>query len=732
MGRLPLKSDILAGFDMSKRNFKSQQHGFGLLEVMIAVLVLAVGMLSLGSLHSMIIKSSSAAKSRSAASVLAQEKLDDLVSYQQLLAGGNGTFGFNEIANNAGGVENADGTLMLSSGNVTLANVTYNRTWTVQDYYYCSENSAPSTANSCGAAGPNFKLIAMTVSWTDSDGTTRAVNLQSTVAAISPASTGQSATSGGRQSPTVTYTPGVAPDVIPIGLGDDTVKEATKPTPDITQHGTSTITTFDEITYNNVLNTKRRDNFMTLNCVCTQEGVPGANDAKGYKPTTFDGTQYVIPASTTDTKRTGSTYRQGQSGEQPALCDICCRDHHDSAVPSTSTPSSFDSVYDPFRPLADYHSSGDHKHYYVDNAGAVIEANDENDEYFEACRMVLVGGSPWVLQDWKLEAHQIMPSSYLASNVSTYTNYVTTFIEQFLSSAGASSTSSTYPLTTPDLSANSSVVSALSPLPTTATMNVSETSQYVGRGIYIDYMSPELRKTIRCKINPALESDCPNATAENYLPYVPFHETNLTKLAEWTPTTGTVAKVLSTAVTNGNETTYNRGLVTAVAAGGPVNIISSIGKSNTGLSMSHFLDPGDLAALTDQVAVTVSGVAVPPPSGFTVEGGISITGGVGINESNISIDGDCTKTSSGSGNNAVYTYTCSLAAGSGSLIVGGYQKNPANTHSNCVQIFNPPAGTAGTASGTGTAASTTFTFTGLTSNSTNVSLTIKSTGCTYP
>ena len=238
---------------MSRHSFITRQRGFGLLEVMIAVLVLAVGLLSLGSLHSMIIKSSSSAKAQSNAAALAQEKLDDLTSFQQLPAGANGIFGFNEITSNTGGNENADGTLVLPTGSVTIANVNYNRTWTVQDYYFCTENAAPSTTNSCSASNPNFKLITMSVTWTDSDGRARRVNLQSTVAAISPAASGESAATGGRQGPTVTYTPGVAPEVIPIGLGDDTVKEATKPTPDITQHGTSTITTFDEITYNNVL-----------------------------------------------------------------------------------------------------------------------------------------------------------------------------------------------------------------------------------------------------------------------------------------------------------------------------------------------------------------------------------------------------------------------------------------------------------------------------------------------
>jgi prepilin-type N-terminal cleavage/methylation domain-containing protein len=741
MGRLSqLISVNTAGFTMSRHSFITHQRGFGLLEVMIAVLVLAVGLLSLGSLHSMIIKSSSSAKAQSTAAVLAQEKLDDLTSFQQLPTGGNGTFGFNEIAANAGGNENADGTLVLPTGSVTVANVNYSRTWAVQDYYFCSENAAPSTNNTCSASYPNFKLITMSVTWTDSDGTARRVNLQSTVAAISPASSGQSAATGGRQGPTVTYTPGVAPEVIPIGLGDDTVKEATKPTPDITQHGTSTITTFDEITYNNVLNTKRRDNFFTVNCVCQQNGVPGANDAKGYLPTTFDGEQYVIPSSTSSSKRTGSTYRQGQMGEQPRLCDICCRDHHDLAAPSTSTPSSFDSVYDPFRPLtyvsggstiSSYHTSGDHKHYYVNNSGGIIDANETGDQYFEACRMVLAGGSPWVLQDWKLETHQIMESSYLASHVSTYTTFVTTYIDQFLRSTGASSTSTTYPQTTPDLSSNSTVNSALSSLPTSATMNASTTSQYVGRGLYIDYMSSELRKKIRCKIDPSLESGCTNTVAETYLPFVPFHEVNLTKISEWTPTTGPIVTVLSTAIAQGNETTYNRGLVTAVAPGGPVNVISSIGLSNTGLTMSHYLDPSDLVATTDSIAVTVSGTTTPPPNSVSLGGSIGISSGVGVNESNITISGDCTKTVSGNGGNASYSYSCTLASGNGSLIVSGYQKNSA-TQTNCIQMTNAPSGTTASSTGSETTATTTFSFTGVVSNVTSVNLTVKSSGCTAP
>ena len=760
---------------MSKHNMNIRQRGFGLLEVLIAILVLSVGMLSLGSLHSMIIKSSSASKARSTAAMLAQEKLDDMVSYQQLSSGGNGTFGFAEITSGTGGTENADGTLKIPSGATTVGNTTYNRSWTVQDYYFCSENSAPSTSNTCLAPNPNFKMITMSVSW-DEPGTgpgctngtcSRAVGLQSVVAAISPASTGQSAVSGGRGAPTVNYTPGTAPDVIPIGLGDNTVKEATKPTPDITQHGTSTITSFDEITYNNVLNTKRRDNFLTVNCVCQQAGVPASATDEGYLPTTFDGTQYVIPPITTSsgvskrttTKRVGSTYRQGQLGEQPRLCDICCRDHHDLAAPSLSTPSSFDTVYDPFRPLtyvdsngitqSSYDTSGDHKHFYVNNSGNVIDANSTGNQYFEACRMALVGGSPWVLQDWKLEAHQIMPSNYLAANVSTYTNYVTTFIEQFLRDSGTSSTSATYPITTPTAShgatnpnINSTVVSALAPLPTTASMAIAATSQYVGRGIYMDYMSPALRKTIRCKIDPSLETGCTNTVAENYLPFVPFHEVNLTKLATWTPTQDTIAKVTSDVIAEGNESTYNRGLVTAVGQGAK-DIIATMSRSNTGLTNSHYLDPDDINALPDQVTITVSGSSPPLPTGFPMGGSLSIDNGVaGKSESDVSVVGNydsgiqvgatCSKTViSGNGNNADYNYSCTLYGGSGAITFGNYNKNN-NTY--CVQASNMPAGTTRLISGSDATETTTFTISSLTDNNfaTNASILIKSSGCTFP
>lgn len=711
----------LTGFDMSKFNMNIRQRGFGLLEVLIAILVLSVGMLSLGSLHSMIIKSSSASKARSTAAMLAQEKLDDMVSYQQLTSGGNGTFGFAEIASNTGGAENADGTLKIPNGTTSVGNTTYNRSWAVQDYYFCSENSAPSTSNTCLAPNPNFKMITMSVTW-DEPGTgpgctngscSRAVSLQSVVAAISPASTGQSAVTGGRGAPTVNYTPGTAPDVIPIGLGDNTKKEATKPTPDITQHGTSTITSFDEITYNTVLNTKRRDNFFTVNCVCQQSGVPASATNEGYLPTTFDGTEYVIPPITTSsgvskrttTKRVGSTYRQGQLGEQPALCDICCRDHHDATKPSTSTPSSFDTVYDPFRPLSDYDSTtGDHNHYYVDNSGTLVLANNTDDRYFEACKMALVGGSPWVLQDWKLEAHQIMPASYLSSNVSTYANYVTTFITQFLSDDGTSSTSTAYPITTPTAShgvtnpnINATVVSALSPLPTTDTMNVGGTSQYVGRGIYIDYMSPALRKTIRCKINPSLESGCTNTTAENYLHLVPFHEVNLTRLAAWSPTQDTIAQVTSTAITNGNEATFGRGLVTAIGAG-TKNITSTIAMSNTGLTGGSnaldFFDVSPTYAIADSVAITVSGTTPPPASTITVSGTISNSSGVNGLASGVAILGSGSASCTLTGNNFPLTYSCTFTSGSsGTISIRGYSKGSetTNSSSNSNNCLNAPS-----------------------------------------
>lgn len=704
---------------MKEINQHTLQNGFALLEVMITVAILSIALLSLGGLHSIIIKSSSAAKARANATSLAQEKFDDLRSYQQLAAGGTGIFGFSEIGSNAGGSEcdgttvtencpsgTAAGMLAFPNGTVRIGNVDYTRSWTSTNYYYCGANAAPTTTACTGGGAPSFKLIALNVNWTDEEGP-QSIQLNSTISGMDPSSSGQGAIgSGGRGTPNVLYNPGVAPTVIPISLDGSTKKEATKPTPDTTAHKHSTVTSFDEITYNTTLNTKIRDAFFTVSCTCQQEGVPTSAEPKGELPTTFDGSQYIFGKEDAN-KRTGSTHRQGQYNEQPAVCDICCRDHHDnlSTAPAADTndscetdPNQFKCVYDPFRSTSDYHNNNDHNHYYdANNDGELELANDDGNLYYESCRMVRSGGLLKVLQDWRLEAIQITPSTFLqvSGNIASYQDYVTTFIEEYLKGINAA----TYPQTIPNTKANATVIAKQNAFlwesgnatypPYSMTLSTSE--DFVGRAIYMDYMDKTLLNKLKCKINGS-GSDCTDITVDSgYLNFTPFHEVNVTRLANWSSSDASKVTVTNEPLDPGTETTYSRGTASAIAAGSSV-LTATIKRSNTGLTDNDAIDKtatagdaDDTLIESDTLAITVSNTS-PPSTNITVSGNITVANNAGDRTtSDIIITGingaTCTRP-------LATSYKCTMDnTGSGGIVISNFTATTANNGSvndNCV------------------------------------------------
>jgi Tfp pilus assembly protein PilV len=657
-----------------------RERGFGVLEVLIAVAVLSIALLSLGGLHSKIIQSSSAAKARTIASSLMQEKLDDLRSYKSLASGGNGDFGYAEIAANAGGAENADGTLKIPSGSITISNIAYDRTWSVTDYYYCAENAAPSTTNSCSATTPSFKLIAMAVSWTDREGA-QSMQFQTAVAGMDPSTSGQSGINAGHGSPVVGYTPLPAPDVVRVGLGDSKYKEATKPDLDVSQHGHSTVTSFDEITYSTTNETKTRDSFLTTSCICALNSGTGT----AYNPTRFDGEQFVVGDQVT--KKTGALYTDGNFGDQHDMCGICCRDHHDKAVPSTDTtescttnPAQYKCVYDPYRPSSDYTAGGDHKHYYSGPSG-LTEATADGALYYESCRMVRVNGFLRVAQDWRQEALNVMPNSYLTSttNYTNYAAYVTAYIKAYIQAASALGTN--YPATAvaPSSSELTTAITTAA-IPSSYTMNASTTEQFHGRGIYIDYMDSTLLASLKSKID----------NNESFLGQTPFHEVNLTKIGGWSSSNTAAATITNDVLVDSGS--YSRGNVTTTAAGGSTDIVESDERGNSGLTDGPHTDPTDSSALlSDTIALTGTAPATPRTVTGTITIDDSTRGSTGRSQSQIKVycgnDTDPPTTYTADTNAADSAFSCSLDSnGAGYIYITSYLgKSQGNTIDNCVK-----------------------------------------------
>lgn len=142
----------------------SGDRGFTLVEALVALLVLAFGMLAIAGFQTTLSRNSDLAKQRTEAMRLGQQRIEALRSYGNVQADAT-MFDYTEVV----------------SGNSTrTTNTTYNLVWTV-------------TAN----AVDTEKWINMQVSWADRTGTTQSVQLLSVISKFDPSSIGSLATGPG-------------------------------------------------------------------------------------------------------------------------------------------------------------------------------------------------------------------------------------------------------------------------------------------------------------------------------------------------------------------------------------------------------------------------------------------------------------------------------------------------------------------------------------------------------
>ncbi len=607
------------------------QRGAAMIEVLIAVLVLAVALAALGKFQGALIQNSGHSKARAIAAQLAQEKLDDLRSFtglhpldanQALIippSNSAGAYYYAEIGANTGGTEQVNGTLNVpaysGATKVTVSNEQFNRTWAVQDFYL--------SGSAATKAWPDYKRVIITVSWVDKDGT-QSVVLNGVINSTDPITDVLSTTGVAPvDPPNVVYTPGTAPNVIPINVKPTEERETSTPEPEITNQGLNTKTSFDIVNYHSTsLNTVRRESFSTINCICKQNG----SGSTGLTPAA-DSDQDGHLDETTGvkvSKRYGSTATGGQNNGQPVLCDVCCRDHHDANGGGGSPDPN---EYDPFRPASEYLVSGDHKHYIYNNS-VLTAADNTNDLYEESCRFHRIDGFLRLVRDWRLEKLNLLPANFLTSgsNVTAYRTYVEDFIEEYINAIPNNGDNASNP---PNIGA---FTTALAGKPTSISLdtNVSEPEadrQLHARGIYLDYMDAAKITDLKSKIA---------ASSTSWLAEVPFYEVNITGLADWTSSVPNVATVTDEPLQTGN--THSRGLVDDVAAG-TTTVTTQITRSNTGVTESDPVDPDDATVVTnniDTISVNVTGGAPPPPPPpsavnvsvfFDIDPGVSNTNG---------------------------------------------------------------------------------------------------------
>lgn len=574
---------------MTSVNHKSR--GFTFVEVLVALVIIAIGVAGLVGLQRMFIQSSERASTRAAAMEVARERLESLrfEDYETLAAG---------------------------SETVTKAERSFSSSWTITGQYRvggawvtASSPSAPSPL----PAQPEAKAVVVSVDWVERGGESESLELESWFTEIQARDGGLAVTQpGARGLPQVSYQAGAAPDVIAVRLTDNDaateyqVKETTKPTPEVTKRDGRLRVRFDTVTYDQATQTQRIEDFVTVECQCTM----GINTSTiGRTParlTLQDGRLDLDPESSKPTTKvigypTGTSAPNESNYDYLApanldLCVICCRDHHDN-----SEMVAAGNVYRNEGETATRTASGNHAHFYRDNTGSLRAVTENNRNYEESCRMRRVDGYYVVYPDWKIEALSVMSADYLVNSATAanYTDYVrdVVYAEVMGSSAPAQPSGRDVDL-------------------------IPGSYQMISRGVFIDDMSASHRQAVQTAIQNG---------EEDWLSKVPFYEVNLTLLSNWSSNAPSVATVTNEAI----ETvinpelnyygTYSRGRVDT-ESDGTATIRSRAYSGNAavlGGNITHPQEGLNTATSTLNASVDASGLVVLKY--FRVTGAINCT-----------------------------------------------------------------------------------------------------------
>jgi hypothetical protein len=344
------------------------------------------------------------------------------------------------------------------------------------------------------------------------------------------------------------------------------------------------------------------------------------------------------------------------------LCDTCCRDHHDGGSSADDhVDTAVNQVY-PFRPAGDYFTSGsftgDHKHYDRARNGTLTLAESINDPYVEACRLVRVDGFFKVAQDFRQEDKNVFPEDFLddASEVTTYSNYVTTAANDYENAS--------YPnyeiappciggptpcVEEPTFGGDYPTVLAAGEFPswTSIPYNGEDFQQLRSRGVYIDYLTYDLRTVIDCLRAGGNADSCQTGdvildlnTSTNILELIPFFDVQMTFLDRWTETpTNDPVDTSNEGLEDDN--THSRGLAEKISAGS-ADVESSGHRNNLGFTDTLSTDLNYSANLiTSTIDVhTITGDPPdnPHPNDRNITGIITETIN-GIRATDISVEG---------------------------------------------------------------------------------------------
>jgi len=639
--------------------------GFTLLEVLIGMVIFAIGMMALMQMQGNLSKSSADANARSVAVNVAEETIESARTFVQV-TGGSGVQAFNNI--------------VTGSSTETRGGIGYTVNRVVTDYYYqapggINGTGSFTTTKPTGVVNPDMKRLQVTVTWgggqsfqidqsqTSNTLSARSITLTDMISSITSPSGGKVLLNSSRDAlygPPVDYSPGENPDIVSIQLGDNRFKESTTPLPKVYNANERVETSFDVVTYSQDdagATFLRREEFLAVACECKLR-LPKNNAEGGLRPTLWNGNNYTEGEFVS--KPYGESVKDNNQNFQSEYCGVCCRDHHDGGTGENDDANdSGRALYSPFRSAAEYMTAadgasalvGNHKHY---NIGGVGLAKNDGDTYFEACRLVRRNGFFRVAQDLRQEGLNSFPQTFLDDEheVALYSEYVTDAIEEFTAAATDGYQASPHSMT----AAINMIPEVLFPgAKTTNRTSMSAAApiqQLRARGIYADYITDELRDIIDCLDQGGTGQSCGVGGSNSALEIIPFYDVQLTWLGRWAEAPINVPIDVSNdeAIKTGNM--HDRGRAILTSGSGSSNIDFTVNRGNLGLTGSDPIDPTYNSALKDYRlhALAVVASAPPPTAGYLVKGTItSEVGGVKASDVEIqAINGaQCNRTLTG-------------------------------------------------------------------------------------
>ena len=592
--------------------------GFSLIEILVAVVILATGLLALTALQGRLAQASADAKVRSRVASLLTSRMDELRASQ-----------YSVIPPAAGAASSALAATCPGTAWVCSAQTESGVSGLSVGHSYQRFMDVSGTFTSSGAAAPSpataeFKRIILSATWTDATGNGRRLAMSTDVSPLSltasripnaPGGAGSAANAVVRQDNPA------GPGVIPIAIGGGDATAASNPRPEIIgRSGNESVvgTRFDVLTYQGLTGAsviQRRVETAAISCKC-QYGAGGANLGVIYRtaewPAEWSGEGYTVEAPAGATTAPGDMLAS-KSGPAPLgrndppqspLCTECCRDHHDAAGNSKK--------FDPVR-------AGGYQHY---NASLTAVGTSNGTQYVEACRLVRVDGFWRTASDMYAKHFGLINTTAVANvpaksgapdpaAVTAYQSFVKTYLSNYLG-------------------APANVSDAASGGQVSGTINIASPppvdERYLhARGLYVDFLNQAARNRITKAL---LRANCPGADqTECILPFLPFTTINTTELSYWEPRVSGVRNINTLTVATGSALVFNplqptRGRTNAkstAANGSRSDATAVITRSNAGVAIANPVDLDDQAAsANDKQEFLVARSAVGTGQAFTV------------------------------------------------------------------------------------------------------------------